>query len=72
MGKIINWNASDNPYMFQIFKTFVHQTEKNEFYVDGTCVCGNPGVMVDFRNISHSYEILVGLNINGILRSNVE
>ena len=57
MGKIINWNASDNPYMFQIFKTFVHQTEKNEFYVDGTWIQENPGVMVDFRNISHSYEI---------------
>ena len=57
MGKIINWNPSDNPCMFQVFKRFVHQTEKNEFYVDGTWVQENPGVMVDFQNIAHSYEI---------------
>jgi len=57
MGKMINFRASNNPYMFQIFKRFVHQTEKNEFYVDGTFVEENPGVIVDFQNVEHTYEI---------------
>lgn len=57
MGKMINFRASNNPYMFQIFKLLVHQTDKNEFYVDGTYVRENPGVMVDFQNINHTYEI---------------
>lgn len=57
MSKIINFRASNNPYMFQIFKLLVHQTDKNEFYVDGTHVKENPGVMVDFQNIDHTYEI---------------
>ena len=35
MGKKINLEASDDPCMFQFFKQFVHQTEKNEFYCDG-------------------------------------
>ena len=29
----------DNLCMFQAFRRFVHQTEKNEFYVDGTYSC---------------------------------
>lgn len=56
MGKKINFRANDL-YMFRLFKQIVHQTEKNEFYVDGTCVEENPGVIVDFRNIEHTYEI---------------
>lgn len=57
MGKKINFRASNDPYMFQVFKRFVHQTEKNEFYVDGICIEENPGVIVDFQNINHTYEI---------------
>lgn len=57
MGKIINVQAGNDLDMFQIFKSFVHQTEKNEFFVDGTPVIENPGVAVDFRNIEHAYEI---------------
>ena len=57
IGKKINFRASNNPCMFQVFKLFVHQTEKNEFYVDGTFVEDNPGVMVDFRNMEHTYEL---------------
>lgn len=57
MGKKINFRASNDPYMFQVFKRFVHQTEKNEFYVDGICIEENPGVIVDFQNIEHTYEI---------------
>lgn len=57
MGKIINVRASNNPLMFQVFKCYVHQTEKNEFFVDGSLVGENPGVIVDFRNIEHTYEI---------------
>ena len=57
MGKKINFRASNDPYMFQVFKRFVHQTEKNEFYVDGICIEENPGVIVDFQNIDHTYEI---------------
>lgn len=57
MGKIINVQADNDLDMFQIFKSFVHQTEKNEFFVDGTLVIENPGVAVDFRNIEHAYEI---------------
>lgn len=30
MGKIINVQAGNDLDMFQIFKGFVHQTEKNE------------------------------------------
>ena len=43
MGKMINFRPSNHPCMFQIFKRFVHQTEKNEFYVDGTYVLNPPG-----------------------------
>ena len=57
MGKIINVQAGNDLDMFQIFKSFVHQTEKNEFFVNGTPVIENPGVAVDFRNIEHAYEI---------------
>lgn len=57
MGKKINLRASNDFRMFQVFKTFVHQTEENDFYVDGTCVEENPGVIVDFQNIEHTYEI---------------
>lgn len=57
MGKIINVQAGNDLDMFQIFKSFVHQTEKNEFFVDGASVIENPDVAVDFRNIEHAYEI---------------
>lgn len=58
MGKMINFRASNNPCMFQFFKLLVHQTDKNEFYVDGTLVKGeNLGVVIDFRNVEHTYEI---------------
>jgi len=60
MGKIINMNASDEPAMFQFFKQFVHQTENYDFYCDGESVKhSNPGVKVDFQNISHTYEIFL-------------
>lgn len=52
MGKMINLEASDDPCMFQFFKQFVHQTEKNEFYCDGGYVrMGNLGAKVDFRSV---------------------
>ena len=58
MGKKINVDASDDPCMFQFFKQFVHQTDKNEFYCDGEyAYLGNPGVEVDFRNVDHTYEV---------------
>ena len=57
MGKKINFKASNDMRMFQFFKLLVHQTEKNEFFVDGTYVEENPGVVVDFCNIEHTYEI---------------
>lgn len=61
MGKIINVRASNDPDMFQMFKSFVHQTEDNNFFVDGNQVLDNPGVTVDFRNIEHAYEIFIFL-----------
>lgn len=58
MGKKINLEASDDPCMFQFFKKFVHQTEKNEFYCDGGYVrMDSPGVKVDFRSVDHTYEV---------------
>ena len=57
MGKKIKLEASDDPCMFQFFKQFVHQTEKNEFYCDGGYVrMDSPGVKVDFRSVDHTYE----------------
>ena len=56
MSKKINFRASDDILLFQFMKSFVHQTDSNEFYYDGTCVDMNPGVMVDF-SLEHSYEI---------------
>ncbi|MBQ8118519.1 MAG: DUF4253 domain-containing protein [Lachnospiraceae bacterium] len=57
MGKTMNFRASNNIRMFEFFKTYVHQTEHNEHYVDGSYVLENPGVIVDFQNIEHTYEI---------------
>lgn len=57
MGKKINVRASNDQCMFQIFKQYVHQTDRNEFYVDGSSVRENPGVIVDFQNLEHTYEI---------------
>lgn len=58
MGKKINLEASDDPCMFQFFKQFVHQTEKNEFYCDGGYVrMDSSGVKVDFRSVDHTYEV---------------
>ena len=59
MGKKINFQACDDISMFQVFKQYVHQNERNEFYVDGTPALleDQPGVIVDFRNIEYSYEI---------------
>lgn len=64
MGNIINVRASNDLDMFQMFKSFVHQTEKNGFFVDGSPVMENHGLTVDFRNIEHVYEIfnILGLN----------
>ena len=56
MGKKINFRAN-NVYMFQLFKSYVHQSENKEFYVDGSFAEEKPGVIVDFRNIEHTYEI---------------
>ena len=58
MGKKINIEASDEPCMFQFFKKYIHQTDKNEFYCDNRVVDisnPNPGVVVDFKNIDHTY-----------------
>lgn len=58
MGKKINVAASDDPCMFQFFKQFIHQTDKNEFYCNGEYAYpDNPGVEVDFRNIDHTCEV---------------
>ena len=57
MGKKINFRAGDNLRMFQLFKRLIHQTDRNEFYCDGTEVVDKPGVMVDFQNVEHTYEI---------------
>lgn len=58
MGKKINVDASDDPCMFQFFKQFIHQTDKNEFYCNGEYAYpDNPGVEVDFRNIDHTCEV---------------
>lgn len=51
--------------MFQLFKSFVHQTEKNEFFVNGSTVMENPGVVVYFRNIEYAYEMEDSL-VNGL------
>ena len=47
MGKIINVRASNDPDMFQMFKSFVHQTEDNNFFVDK-----------DILNINDEKEII--------------
>ncbi len=57
MSKKINFRASNNLYMFQFFKQFVHQKDNNVFFCDGSHVQENPGVIVDFTNIEHTYEI---------------
>lgn len=58
MGKRINFRASNDPYMFQFFKRFVHHQGKGEeYYVDGSYVNENVGVVIDFLNIEHTYEI---------------
>ena len=58
MGKKINVDASDDPCMFQFFKQFIHQTDKNEFYCNGEYAYpDNPGVEVDFQNIDHTCEV---------------
>ena len=60
MGKKIRVNASNEPAMFQFFKQYVHQTDKNEFYCDGEYAYpDNPGVEVDFQNIQHTYELFL-------------
>lgn len=61
MGKIINMNVINEPAMFQFFKRYVHQTEKNEFYCDGELVIddGKPVVKVEFKNIQHTYELFL-------------
>ena len=60
MGKKINVDASDDPCMFQFFKQFIHQTDKNEFYCNGEYAYpDNPGVEVDFQNIDHTCEVFV-------------
>ena len=64
MGKKINIEASDEPCMFQFFKKYIHQTDKNEFYCDNRVVDisnPNPGVVVDFKNIDHTYEVFAVL-----------
>ena len=64
MGKKIRVNASNEPAMFQFFKQYVHQTDKNEFYCDGEYAYpDNPGVEVDFQNIQHTYELFLFLSI---------
>ena len=58
----IKMNVSNDLDMFQFFKKYVHQTEKNEFYCDGESVTyGNPGVEVEFKNIQHTYELFLML-----------
>ena len=64
MGKKINIEASDEPCMFQFFKKYIHQTDNNEFYCDNRVVDisnPNPGVVVDFKNIDHTYEVFAVL-----------
>ena len=59
MGKKINFQACDNIRMFQVFKEYVRVNENNEFFADGNIVSGveERGVMVDFQNFNHAYEI---------------
>ena len=59
MGKKINFQVCDDIRMFQVFKEYARVNENNEFYVDGNSVFGieERGVMVDFQNIEHTYEI---------------
>ena len=71
MGKKINIEASDEPCMFQFFKKYIHQTDKNEFYCDNRVVDisnPNPGVVVDFKNIDHILPALE-VRVNGFLPS---
>lgn len=65
MGNIINVRASNDLDMFQMFKSFVHQTEKNGFFVDGSPAMEKHGLAVDFRNIEHTYEMEDSL-VNGL------
>lgn len=59
MGKKINFQVCDDISMFQVFKEYVRVNEDNEFFVDGNFVTGieESGVMVDFQNFNHAYEI---------------
>ena len=56
----INMNVINDPAMFQFFKKYMHQTEKNELYCDGKSVTyGNSGVKVEFKNIQRTYELFL-------------
>ena len=59
MGKKINFQVCDDICMFQVFKEYVRVNEDNEFFVDGNFVTGieERGVIVDFQNFNHTYEI---------------
>lgn len=58
MGEKINVDSSDDACMFQFFKQFVHQTDKNEFYCDGKYSnIEKQGIEVDFQNIEYAYEV---------------
>lgn len=68
MGKKINIEASDEPCMFQFFKKYIHQTDKNEFYCDNRVVDisnPNPGVVVDFKILITLMKYLQYLEIIG-------
>ena len=57
MGKKIRFTVGDDISMFQVFKRYVHQTEKNEFYYDGTVANQFCEIPIDFRNLEHTYDV---------------